>query len=204
MNKLVSDGSVKKINYPVLYESGITPPLCEVSAPEPDAGGKRIVAYVYKSSRSTVFENPDIVKTCTVRDLKKDFVNCDEKVRDNETDSFFIPLLGTLLLSGCAGTSTEFECNATTSDTCMTMEQANEKAKKLEQSSEAKPVAASLPRLAEGNFRTMPVQTVTATTPSGSRPAVTALPEQKLLAPRPLFTAAREVKRLFRSVQLRR
>lgn len=38
MNKLVSDGSVKKINYPVLYESGITPPLCEVSAPEPDAG----------------------------------------------------------------------------------------------------------------------------------------------------------------------
>lgn len=35
--------------------------------------------------------------------------------------SFFIPLLGTLLLSGCAGTSTEFECNATTSDTCMTM-----------------------------------------------------------------------------------
>lgn len=51
--------------------------------------------------------------------------------------SFFIPLLGTLLLSGCAGTSTEFECNATTSDTCMTMEQANEKAKKLERSSEA-------------------------------------------------------------------
>ncbi|EQA9907331.1 conjugal transfer protein TrbG, partial [Escherichia coli] len=26
MNKLVSDSSVKKINYPVLYESGITPP----------------------------------------------------------------------------------------------------------------------------------------------------------------------------------
>ncbi|HHO0113839.1 TPA: conjugal transfer protein TrbG, partial [Shigella flexneri] len=54
MNKLVSDGSVKKIKYPVLYESGITPPLCEVSVPEPDAGGKRIVAYVYKSSRNTV------------------------------------------------------------------------------------------------------------------------------------------------------
>ncbi|WP_312038744.1 type IV conjugative transfer system lipoprotein TraV [Escherichia coli] len=88
----------------------------------------------------------------------------------------------------------EIQGNATTSDTCMTMEQANEKAKKLERSSEAKPVAASLPRLAEGNFRTMPVQTVTATTPSGSRPAVTAHPEQKLLAPRPLFTAAREVK----------
>ncbi len=25
--------------------------------------------------------------------------------------SLFIPLLGTLLLSGCAGTNTEFECN---------------------------------------------------------------------------------------------
>lgn len=34
--------------------------------------------------------------------------------------SFFIPLLGTLLLSGCAGTSTEFECNATTSDNPLT------------------------------------------------------------------------------------
>ncbi|MCV5926094.1 type IV conjugative transfer system lipoprotein TraV, partial [Escherichia coli] len=68
-----------------------------------------------------------------------------------------IPLGSALLLTGCAGTETEFQCNATTSDTCMTMEQANEKAKKLERSSEAKPVAASLPRLAEGNFRTMPV-----------------------------------------------
>lgn len=90
MNKLVSDGSVKKINYPVLYESGITPPLCEVSAPEPDAGGKRIVAYVYKSSRNTVFENPDIVKTCTVRDLKNDL----RKVRDNETDFFIYSSAG--------------------------------------------------------------------------------------------------------------
>lgn len=44
--------------------------------------------------------------------------------------SLFIPLLGTLLLSGCAGTNSDFECDATTSDTCMTMEQANEKAKR--------------------------------------------------------------------------
>ena len=40
-----------------------------------------------------------------------------------------IPLGSALLLTGCAGTETEFQCNATTSDTCMTMEQANEKAK---------------------------------------------------------------------------
>ncbi|HHL5436885.1 TPA: conjugal transfer protein TrbG [Escherichia coli] len=79
MNKLVSDGSVKKTNYPVLYVSGITPPLCEVSAPEPDAGENALWHMIYKSSRNTVFKNPDIVKTCTVRDLKNDFVNCNEK-----------------------------------------------------------------------------------------------------------------------------
>ncbi|CAH5765071.1 conjugal transfer protein TrbG [Escherichia coli] len=79
MNKLVSDDCVKKIHYPVLYASGITPPSCEVSAPEPDAGGKRIVAYVYKSSQNMVFENPDIVKTCTVRELINDFVSGDKK-----------------------------------------------------------------------------------------------------------------------------
>lgn len=47
MNKLVSDGSVKKINYPVLYESGIPPPLCEVSAPEPDAGGGNALWHMF-------------------------------------------------------------------------------------------------------------------------------------------------------------
>ncbi len=65
-----------------------------------------------------------------------------------------IPLGSALLLTGCAGTETEFQCNATTSDTCMTMEQANEKAKLKEERSDAKPAAAGLPRLADGNFRT--------------------------------------------------
>ncbi|HDT4319739.1 TPA: type IV conjugative transfer system lipoprotein TraV [Klebsiella aerogenes] len=68
-----------------------------------------------------------------------------------------IPLGSALLLTGCAGTETDFQCNATTSDTCMTMEQANEKAKAKEERSEAKPVAAGLPRLADGNFRTTSV-----------------------------------------------
>lgn len=53
-----------------------------------------------------------------------------------------IPLGSALLLTGCAGTETEFQCNATTSDTCMTMEQANEKAKLKEERSDAKPAAA--------------------------------------------------------------
>ena len=64
----------------------------------------------------------------------------------------FPTLGGVLLLAGCAGVSSEFGCNATTSDSCMTMEQANEKAKSLEEGSEAKPAAAALPRLADGDF----------------------------------------------------
>ncbi|WP_440862639.1 type IV conjugative transfer system lipoprotein TraV [Symbiopectobacterium purcellii] len=74
-----------------------------------------------------------------------------------------IPLLtltlGSILtLSGCAGTSSDFECNATTSDTCMTIEQANEKAKRLEEGNGVKPDVAALPRLAEGDFRTVSAQ----------------------------------------------
>lgn len=67
-----------------------------------------------------------------------------------------------LLLSGCAGTASDFECNATTSDTCMTIEQANDKAKRLEESNTVKPDVAALPRLAEGNFRTVSAQPLTA------------------------------------------
>lgn len=74
-----------------------------------------------------------------------------------------IPLLtltlGSILaLSGCAGTSSDFECNATTSDTCITIEQANKKAKRLEEGNGVKPDVAALPRLAEGNFRTTTAQ----------------------------------------------
>lgn len=70
--------------------------------------------------------------------------------------------LGSLLiLSGCAGTASDFECNATTSDTCMTIEQANEKAKRLEEGSAVKPDVVALPRLAEGDFRTASAQALT-------------------------------------------
>lgn len=64
----------------------------------------------------------------------------------------FTAIGGALLLSGCAGTSSEFECNATTSDTCMTMHQANDKAKLKEEGDTVKPDAGALPRLADGNF----------------------------------------------------
>lgn len=70
-----------------------------------------------------------------------------------------LPALGgVLMLAGCAGVSSDFECNATTSDTCITIEQANEKAKRLEEGSGVKPDVAALPRLAEGNFRTVSAQ----------------------------------------------
>ncbi|EFL9457015.1 type IV conjugative transfer system lipoprotein TraV, partial [Escherichia coli] len=68
----------------------------------------------------------------------------------NKTVPVALTLASLLTLSGCAGTTSDFECNATTSDTCMTIEQANEKAKRLEEASAVKPGATSLPRLAEG------------------------------------------------------
>lgn len=94
----------------------------------------------------------------------------------NKTLPFALSLAGILMLSGCAGTASDFECNATTSDTCMTIEQANEKAKRLEASA-VKPDAAALPRLAEGNFRTVSAQPLTPSpapalsVASGSAPA---------------------------------
>lgn len=79
----------------------------------------------------------------------------------NKTAPVALTLASLLTLSGCAGTTSDFECNATTSDTCMTMEQANEKARRLEEASTVKPGATSLPHLAEGNFRTLSVQPLT-------------------------------------------
>lgn len=104
-----------------------------------------------------------------------------------------VPLCG-VLLSGCAGTNSDFECDATTSDTCMTMEQANEKAKKVENAGTVKAGATSLPRLADGNFRTL--QTAAVSTPGTvSLPPAPIKQEQKVIAPRPLFTPATDVKK---------
>jgi len=87
----------------------------------------------------------------------------------------FTAIGGALLLSGCAGTSSEFECNATTSDTCMTMHQANDKAKLKEEGDTVKPDAGALPRLADGNFSSAsnraPAITIPLPTPSVQRVA---------------------------------
>jgi conjugal transfer pilus assembly protein TraV len=87
----------------------------------------------------------------------------------------FTAIGGALLLSGCAGTSSEFECNATTSDTCMTMHQANDKAKLKEEGDTVKVDAGALPRLADGNFssasNSAPATSMPLPTPSVQRVA---------------------------------
>ncbi|MBW9309046.1 type IV conjugative transfer system protein TraV [Escherichia coli] len=107
--------------------------------------------------------------------------------------SLFIPLLGTLLLSGCAGTNSDFECDATTSDTCMTMEQANEKAKNW--SSPQK--QSRLRHHCRARLKELPDHVGAGRCGDNAVPQQAcgdSTSEQKLLAPRPLFTAAREVK----------
>ncbi len=85
----------------------------------------------------------------------------------------------------------------------MTMEQANEKAKKLERSSEASRLRHHCRAWLKGTSgqcrcdRHRDHSVRQQTCGDGTSGA-------KLLAPRPLFTAAREVKTIVRSVQLRR
>lgn len=99
-----------------------------------------------------------------------------------------LPALGgVLLLAGCAGVSSEFGCNATTSDSCMTMEQANEKAKSLEEGSEAKPAAAALPRLADGDFAAVGRDTGPVPVSVGSTSRL--LPRQRAASPAPVVPA---------------
>lgn len=66
-----------------------------------------------------------------------------------------------LLLTGCAGVGGDFECHATTRDRCMTMEQANQKARQQEKTSKGKQAVARLPDLVN-----LPLQI------SGTAPAV--------------------------------
>jgi len=59
-----------------------------------------------------------------------------------------LPILGSaMLLGGCAGVSGDFECDATTRDRCMTLDQANQKAHQQSDAAVGKPSAGALPRL---------------------------------------------------------
>lgn len=60
---------------------------------------------------------------------------------------YLTPVALALLLSGCAGMKSEFDCSATASNSCMTMDEANNKARSATERSEATKQP-SLPRLA--------------------------------------------------------
>lgn len=79
-----------------------------------------------------------------------------------------IPLLAgsALLLSGCAGVKSSFDCDATTSDTCMTMTKANQLARDKAAKQAGKPAAGGLPSLVN-----LPVTSAVGV-PSASRSAV--------------------------------
>lgn len=76
-------------------------------------------------------------------------------------------ICGVWLLTGCAGVSGDLECNATTSDRCMTMGQANQKARQLSGDAAGKPAAGALP----GLVNPPPQTSVTASVASSALPA---------------------------------
>ncbi len=78
----------------------------------------------------------------------------------------------TAVLTGCAGVDSEFECNATTSDRCMTMEQANDKARLATEGAAGKPAATALPTLVNPPVAVRPVSRPVAYT----RPVMPAAP----------------------------
>lgn len=85
--------------------------------------------------------------------------NSDEKIT-------FLLAGSVLLLTGCAGVKSSFDCDATTSDTCMTMTKANQLARDKAAKQAGKPAAGGLPSLVN-----LPA-TSAAVLPSASRSAV--------------------------------
>ncbi|HHQ4545261.1 TPA: type IV conjugative transfer system lipoprotein TraV [Aeromonas veronii] len=80
---------------------------------------------------------------------------------------FWFPLFCSLFtLGGCSGTASDFQCNATTSDQCMTMEEANNLARKKTEGAKGKPDAGKLPALVD--IPPSPVQPLTTPVMSSS------------------------------------
>jgi len=88
-----------------------------------------------------------------------------------------------LLLSGCAGVKSSFDCNATTSDTCMTMKKANQLARDKAAKQTGKLAAGGLPSLV--NFSATSAMAV----PSVSRSAVNAPFGPRVSSKRPAVSA---------------
>lgn len=86
----------------------------------------------------------------------------------------------TLLLAGCAGGQSEFACDATTTDNCMTMSAANQHAKAKASNAAGKPGAGALPTLVDlppapqaPASSTQPVRVTPIKAPVSSAPTVT-------------------------------
>ena len=98
---------------------------------------------------------------------------------------------GVLLLSGCAGVKSSFDCDATTSDTCMTMTKANQLARDKAAKNTGKQAAGGLPALVELPAPSVsPLETpVMTSVPAQS--ATTMPPSARISpTPRPLTTGA--------------
>lgn len=96
---------------------------------------------------------------------------------------FLLPLIaGCFLLSGCTGMNSEFDCNVTAKDRCMTMEEANQKARASTVRSAAvqpgkSPVEVALPKLAPASVSSVAATGVQAV---DQHSGVTALPATSL------------------------
>ncbi len=84
-----------------------------------------------------------------------------------------------LLLTGCAGVKSSFDCDATTSDTCMTMMKANQLARDRAAKNTGKPAAGGLPSLVN-----LP-STSAAVVPSASRSAASSSSGVQVTSDRP-------------------
>lgn len=101
-------------------------------------------------------------------------------------------IFSAILLTGCAGVSGDLECNATTSDRCMTMGQANQKARQLSGDVAGKPAAAALPALVnpppQASFTQLAPSSALPARPivvSPARPVATTAPLRSASAPTP-------------------
>ncbi|EJX2528420.1 type IV conjugative transfer system lipoprotein TraV [Salmonella enterica] len=88
-----------------------------------------------------------------------------------------------LLLSGCAGVKSSFDCDATTSDTCMTMTKANQLARDKAAKQAGKPAAGGLPSLVN-----LPATSAVGV-PSASRSAVNPPSGARVTSNRPAVSA---------------
>ncbi|ELS8064814.1 type IV conjugative transfer system lipoprotein TraV [Escherichia coli] len=91
---------------------------------------------------------------------------------------------GVLLLSGCAGVKSSFDCDATTSDTCMTMTKANQLARDKAAKNTGKQAAGGLPSLVN-----LPA-TSAAVHPSASRSAASSSSGVQVTSDRPTVSGS--------------